>query len=120
MALDRADAALIKGMLARGGKQSDIAAFFGTNGVRVAEIDTGQRKAGASGKIAAARSLYGRETLEAVRDLINGAPGRIQRCHQSHRGHGPYGCSSRTRSPRRVERAKEEGFVCAGSPRPAP
>ena len=43
MALDRADAALIKGMLARGGKQSDIAAFFGTNGVRVAEIDTGQK-----------------------------------------------------------------------------
>ena len=42
MALDRADAALIKGMLARGDKQSDIAAFFGTNGGRVAEIDTGQ------------------------------------------------------------------------------
>jgi hypothetical protein len=35
--------ALIKGMLARGDKQSDIAACFLTNGGRVAEINTGQK-----------------------------------------------------------------------------
>jgi hypothetical protein len=41
--LDDATASLIKGMLARGDKQSDIAAFFGINGGRVAEINTHQR-----------------------------------------------------------------------------
>jgi hypothetical protein len=35
--------ALIKGMLERGDKQSDIAACFGINGGRVAEINTGQK-----------------------------------------------------------------------------
>lgn len=35
-------AALIKGMLLRGDKQSDIAACFLTNGGRVSEINTGQ------------------------------------------------------------------------------
>jgi len=52
--------------------------------------------------------------LEAVRNLINGAPGRVQRCHQSHRGHGPYGCSSRTRSPRRVAESKRGRFCVCG------
>lgn len=37
------DAALIKGMLARGDRQSDIAAYFGVNGGRVSEINTGLR-----------------------------------------------------------------------------
>ncbi|GLS46946.1 hypothetical protein [Methylobacterium brachythecii] len=37
------DAALIKGMLLRGDRQHDIAAWFGVNGGRVAEIVTGQR-----------------------------------------------------------------------------
>ena len=36
-------AALVKGMLARGDKQHDIAAFFGENGGRIAEIKTGMR-----------------------------------------------------------------------------
>ena len=36
-------AALVKGMLARGDKQHDIAAFFGENGGRIAEIKTGLR-----------------------------------------------------------------------------
>ena len=36
--LDRADAAIVKGMLARGDRQHDIAAWFGVNGGRVAEI----------------------------------------------------------------------------------
>ena len=41
--LDEDTAALIKGMLLRGDRQSDIAACFLTNGGRVSEINTGQR-----------------------------------------------------------------------------
>ena len=37
------EAALIKGMLARGDKQSDIAACFLANGGRISEINTGAR-----------------------------------------------------------------------------
>jgi hypothetical protein len=36
--LDESDAAIIKGMLARGDRQHDIAAWFGVNAGRVAEI----------------------------------------------------------------------------------
>lgn len=45
-AFDRLDdeiAALVKGMLARGDKQSDIAACFLINGGRISEINTGER-----------------------------------------------------------------------------
>ena len=41
--LTEQEAALIKGMLARGDKQHDIAARFGVNGGRIAEINTGKR-----------------------------------------------------------------------------
>jgi hypothetical protein len=41
--LTRADAALVKGMLARGDRQHDVAAYFGVNGGRIAEIATGVR-----------------------------------------------------------------------------
>ncbi|ESX15951.1 hypothetical protein X767_27900 [Mesorhizobium sp. LSJC264A00] len=37
------DAAIAKGMLARGDRQHDIAAWFGVNGGRIAEIATGKR-----------------------------------------------------------------------------
>ena len=40
--MDEAKAAIIKGMLARGDKQSDIAAYFRVNGGRIAEINRGQ------------------------------------------------------------------------------
>ncbi|MCR9069894.1 MAG: hypothetical protein NXH79_13725 [Rhodobacteraceae bacterium] len=46
--MDRADAALIKGMLARGDRQHDIAAWFGVNGGRIAEIATGAKFANVS------------------------------------------------------------------------
>lgn len=36
--LNQRDAAVVKGMLARGDRQHDIAAWFGVNGGRVAEI----------------------------------------------------------------------------------
>lgn len=35
------DAAIVKGMLARGDRQHDIAAWFGVNGGRIAEVATG-------------------------------------------------------------------------------
>jgi hypothetical protein len=41
--LDSSDAAIIKGMLARGDRQHDIAAWFGVNGGRIAEIATGAK-----------------------------------------------------------------------------
>lgn len=39
--LSTEDAAIVKGMLARGDRQHDIAAWFGVNGGRIAEIATG-------------------------------------------------------------------------------
>jgi hypothetical protein len=39
--LGNADAAIILGMLARGDRQHDIAAWFGVNGGRIAEIANG-------------------------------------------------------------------------------
>ena len=41
--LTDADAAMVKGMLRRGDRQHDIAAWFGVNGGRVAEIASGAR-----------------------------------------------------------------------------
>ena len=41
--LTERDAAVVKGMLARGDRQHDIAAWFGVNGGRIAEIATGQK-----------------------------------------------------------------------------
>ena len=38
--LSERDAAIVKGMLARGDRQHDIAAWFGVNGGRIAEIAT--------------------------------------------------------------------------------
>jgi hypothetical protein len=42
-ALDEHQAALTKGMLARGDPQHDIAAYFGVNGGRVADVKTGRK-----------------------------------------------------------------------------
>ena len=41
--LTEADAAIIKGMLVRGDRQHDIAAWFGVNGGRIGEIATGAK-----------------------------------------------------------------------------
>ena len=40
--LTAADAAVVKAMLARGDRQSDIAAFFKVNAGRISEINTGK------------------------------------------------------------------------------
>lgn len=39
--LSERDAAIVKGMLARGDRQSDIAAFFKVNSGRICEVNTG-------------------------------------------------------------------------------
>lgn len=41
--LNEKDASVIKGMLLRGDRQHDIAAWFGVNGGRIAEISSGAR-----------------------------------------------------------------------------
>lgn len=43
ISLTETDAAMVKGMLARGDRQHDVAAWFGVNGGRIAEIATGFR-----------------------------------------------------------------------------
>jgi hypothetical protein len=40
--LHEEDARVAKGMLARGDRQSDIAAYFGVNAGRIAELGTGE------------------------------------------------------------------------------
>lgn len=41
--LSVSDASIVKGMLRRGDRQHDVAAWFGVNGGRIAEIATGLR-----------------------------------------------------------------------------
>ena len=43
LTLSRTDTAIVTGMLLRGDRQHDIAAWFGVNGGRIAEISTGAR-----------------------------------------------------------------------------
>lgn len=84
MALNDAEIAIVKGMLARGDRQHDIAAYFGVNGGRIGEISKGARGLGVAaapaedlppaGPYMAGRSaLRARETLKALRDLIDEA-----------------------------------------------
>lgn len=86
MSFNNREISIIKGMLARGDKQQDIAAFFGVNGGRISEINTGQCDDAAgvqpaheselppAGPIMAGRSaLQMRDTLRALRDLIDEA-----------------------------------------------
>jgi hypothetical protein len=88
MALSEGEIATVKGMLLRGDKQHDIAAYFGVNGGRIAEISTGQTGSSVTASLAddlppagpymAGRSaLRARDTLIALRDLIEEAIGDI-------------------------------------------
>ena len=43
ISLNEEDAAIVKGMLRRGDRQHDIAAWFGVNGGRIGEISTGAK-----------------------------------------------------------------------------
>lgn len=79
ISLNSADASIVKGMLAREDRQSDIASYFGVNGGRIAEISTGARFA--SAPVAPANSLpppgpyvYGalrRRMKKALTDIQN-------------------------------------------------
>jgi hypothetical protein len=82
--LDYREIAIVKGMLVRGDRQHDVAAYFGVNGGRIAEIKTGARGEGISaadpaslpppGPYMAGRSaLRARDTLIALRELIDEA-----------------------------------------------
>jgi len=84
MPLSEGEIATVKGMLLRGDKQHDIAAWFGVNAARINEIHSGQT--GASVVAAAADQLpprgpymagrsanRARDTLMALRDLIDEA-----------------------------------------------
>lgn len=85
MAFNNYEISLVKGMIVRGDRQSDIAAYFGVNGGRISEVNT--QKIGAE-VVAAVQTdlpppgpyfasgratLRATETLEALRDLIDGA-----------------------------------------------
>jgi hypothetical protein len=69
--LSAADAALIKGMLHRGDRQHDIAAWFGVNGGRIAEISTGRRffevEAAATDTLPPAGPYPAKEVVAALR-----------------------------------------------------
>lgn len=82
MTLQDREIAVVKGMLLRGDRQHDIASYFGINGGRIAEIAKGARGSGigpapaedlpAPGPYIAGRSsLKARDTLKALRDLID-------------------------------------------------
>lgn len=88
MALTDGEIAIVKGMIARGDRQHDIAAYFGENGGRIGEISTGQRGPNVAaapveqlpppGPYLAGRSaLRARDTLIALRELIDEAIGDI-------------------------------------------
>lgn len=70
------DASLVKGMLNRGDRQHDIAAWFGVNGGRIAEIATGGRFGYI--KVASTESLppqgpypKASQAVEAIEALVN-------------------------------------------------
>lgn len=74
ISLTEADAAVVKGMLNRGDRQHDIAAWFGVNSGRIAEIATGHRFHNvqpAANHLLPPKGPYlpGREAAEAVEAL---------------------------------------------------
>jgi hypothetical protein len=88
MALSEEEIAAVKGMLLRGDRQHDIAAYFGVNSARVAEVSKGQTGSSVAaspadelppaGPYMAGRSaLRARDTLIALRGLIDEAIGDI-------------------------------------------
>ena len=88
MALTYRETQIVKGMLIRGDKQHDIAAFFGVNGGRIAEVATGDcdypnadplppEKLPPPGPYVGARAVFEiRDILEDAIELIAGAGSR--------------------------------------------
>lgn len=90
MALTDQEIAIVKGMLIRGDAQHHIASYFGENSARIAEVKKGERGPNVAaapqstlpppGPYMAGRSaIKARETLLALRDLIDGAINDIDR-----------------------------------------
>lgn len=83
MAFNNGEIAVVKGMILRGDRQSDIAAYFGVNGGRISEVNTEQKGAEVSAApqdqlpprgpyFASGRStIRATQTLTALRDLID-------------------------------------------------
>jgi hypothetical protein len=69
---------IVKGMLARGDKQHDIAAYFGVNGGRIAEVATGKcdypsAPAAPAEKLPPAGPYVGAKTVFEIRGILNEA-----------------------------------------------
>lgn len=88
MAFTDNEISIVKGMLNRGDKQQDIASYFGVNSARVNEVNTGMKGERVqpaaldtlppAGPAMAGRSaIRARDTLIALRDLIDEAIGDI-------------------------------------------
>lgn len=88
MSLNTHEISIIKGMLERGDRQHDIAAYFGVNGGRIAEVKNGTRghdieaapfgSLPPSGPYMAGRSaLHAKNTLLSLRDMIDVAIAEI-------------------------------------------
>lgn len=84
------DVPMIKGMLCRGDAQSDIAAFVGTNGGRIADINTGKTFAKVAaappaqlpppGPYLAARSAFAaRAALQEILAVVQQTLGQLER-----------------------------------------
>jgi hypothetical protein len=83
MALNAGEIAIVKGMIQRGDRQSDIAAYFGVNGGRISEINNAMRGAEVQPApqtelpppgpyfVSARSTLHAKQTLSALRDLID-------------------------------------------------
>jgi len=97
MALTGPEVSIVKGMLARGDAQHHIAAYFGVNSARINDIKKGVVGSGAAsapaqelpppGPYMAGRSaLRARETLKALRDLIDDTIKDIDTFEQTGKG----------------------------------
>lgn len=89
ISLTSRDAAIVKGMLKRGDRQHDVAAWFGVNGGRIADISTGKtfseaevappNELPAPGPYLSGRSAHAAMiALEAASETINTALGLIR------------------------------------------
>jgi hypothetical protein len=87
ISLNDEDAAVAKGMIARGDRQHDIAAWFGVNGGRIGEIATGQTFAHVQATtqklpppgpyLTGKASLGAKKMLEEVRGTLSDALKRL-------------------------------------------
>jgi hypothetical protein len=129
-ALNDAEIATVKGMLVRGDRQHDIAAYFGINGGRIGEISTGigstitasaVQDLPAAGPYMAGRSaLRARDTLTALRDLTQEAINDIDLFEKPPRrfrpGRRPFLACRTARGPMTVLRLQQRSSS-SGRPR---